>query len=309
MQNLWRQFGSPRNLVVFEAAARLESFTRAAEELNVQQPAVSASIRQLEDSLGIHLFARSHRKVSLTAAGERLQADVTRAFEHLAQSASAIRDLSRPDYVTLNASTAFNNYWMMPRLADLQAQYPRIDLRLQSSDREPDLDAENISLAVRRGTGEWPGYASALIAKEVIYPIASRQTMAAAVDLRSLPNLLHQRLIHLEEPVRERPSWRDWFAHFNIRDATPRGGMRLNDYALVIQAAMAGEGFAFGWKHVTDRLVDQGLLAACKQWQWSTGNGFYLVWSNSRPLTEEAVQVRDWILSQRDIADEAVGGG
>lgn len=299
MQNLWRHLSSPRHLVVFEAAARLGSFTRAANELNVQQPAVSASIRQLEESLGTALFTRKHRKVSLTVAGERLLTDVTLAFEHLAQSASAIRQLARPEYVTLSASTAFNNYWMMPRLSDLKTQHPHIDLRLQSSDREPDIDTENISLAVRRGTGDWSGCESALIAEEVIYPVAAPRTMAVALGLRSLPGLLHQRLIHLEEPVRERPTWRDWFAQFGIRDAVPSEGLRLNDYALVLQAAMAGEGFAFGWHHIVDRLVEQGLLAARTDWQWRSGKGFYLVWSSNRQLSQQALNVRDWILSNK----------
>ncbi len=300
MQELWKHFGSPRHLVVFEAAARLGSFTQAARELNVQQPAVSAAIRQLEDSLGVALFTRSHRQVALTTAGERLLADVTRAFEQLAHSAAAIRQLSLPEYVTLNASTAFNNYWMMPRLADLQARHPQIDLRLQSSDREPDIDAENISLAVRRGDGNWPGCGSTLIAEEVICPVAAPRVMEAAGTLPNLRHLLTQRMIHLEEPVRDRPGWDDWFAHFGIRDTRVEGGLRLNDYALVLQAAMAGEGFAFGWKHVIDGLVQQGLLAARREWQWRTGQGFFLVWSKARPLPPEAELVRDWILSQRD---------
>ncbi|CUK27521.1 Gcv operon activator [Cognatishimia activa] len=305
MQKLWKQLASPRHLMVFETAARLGSFTKAAQELNVQQPAVSASIRQLEESLGVALFAREHRKITLTAAGERLLADATRAFEMLDHSVSELRQLSRPDYVTLNASTAFNNYWLMPRLADLQTQHPHIDLRVQSSDREPDLDAENISLAVRRGHGSWPGYESALIAEETIYPVAAPQVMKAAIGLRSLPGLLHQRLIHLEEPVRERPTWEDWFSQFGIKDIMPKGGLRLNDYALVLQAAMAGEGFAFGWQHITDRLIDQGLLAARKDWAWTSGQGFYLVWSSRRTLSEEAALVRDWILSKSygDVAD------
>lgn len=297
MQELWKSLSSPRHLVVFEAAARHGSFTRAAAELNVQQPAVSASLRQLEDSLGVALFIRGHRKVVLTAAGERLLADVTRAFDLLAHSAASIQQFARPDYVTLNASTAFNNYWMMPRLAAFNAQHPEIELRLQSSDREPDIDAENISLAVRRGSGDWAGCASALIAEEVIYPVASPRSMAAAKGLRSLTGLLHQRLIQLEEPVRERPTWADWFAHFGIRDTLPKGGLRLNDYALVIQAAMASEGFAFGWKHLTDRLIEQGLLAGRPDWSWRTGKGFYLVWSTRHPLTPEAEAVRDWILT------------
>ena len=185
--------------MVFEAAARHGSFTLAASELNVQQPAVSATVRQLEERLGVALFARGHRKVTLTSAGERLFSDVTRSFDQLTHSAQAIRQLARRDYVTLSASTAFNNYWMMPRLAMLQRAHPEIDLRLQSSDREPDLHAENISLAIRRGTGNWTNCESALIAPEVIYPVASPQVMAAAVNLKGIPSLLHQRLIHLEE--------------------------------------------------------------------------------------------------------------
>ena len=298
MQRPWDMLSSPRHLVVFEAAARLGSFTRAAEALNVQQPAVSASIRQLEESLGVALFARGHRKVTLTLAGERLFAETARAFDQLAYAAEAIRQGARGAYVTLNASTAFNNYWLMPRLAALQARHPGIDLRLQSSDREPDIDAENISLAVRRGTGDWPGCDSAPIAREVIFPVASPRVMAAAVNLTGIPGLLHQRLIHLEEPIRERPRWRDWFAQFGVRGATPRGGLRLNDYALVLQAAMAGEGFAFGWQHVTRRLIGQGLLAAREGWSWETGQGFHLVWSARRPLSPQALSVRDWILAE-----------
>jgi len=244
MQELWSRLSSPRHLVVFEAAARLGSFTLAARELNVQQPSVSASIKQLEASLGVQLFQRSHRKITLTNAGSRLFADVSRAFEHLAHSAAAIREFTSNEHVTLSASSAFNNYWLVPRLASFQRSNPSIDLRLQSSDREPDLNAEPISLAIRLGNGSWPGCDCALVAPEVIYPVAAPRVMASAVHLRNITGLLHQRLIHLEEPIRQRPSWAQWFNAFGITEQPPRGGLRLNDYALVLQAAMAGEGFA-----------------------------------------------------------------
>lgn len=290
--------------MVFEAAARLGSFTRAANELNVQQPAVSAAIKQLEHSLNVALFNRQHRQVTLTAAGERLFTDVTMAFDQLLGSARAVQQRVRMDYVTLSASSAFNFYWMMPRLADLHERHPGFDLRLQASDREPDIDIENISLAVRRGDGNWPGCKSALIAREAIYPVAAPQVLAAATNLKSLPSLLHQRLIHLEEPIRERPTWQQWFTHFNIRmDATPKG-LRLNDYALVLQAAMAGQGFAFGWSHLTDPLVGNGTLAAKREWTWQTGLGFYLVWSATRPLSPAAIAARDWIIENRSNTGE-----
>jgi DNA-binding transcriptional LysR family regulator len=296
MQNMWTHLSSPRHLMVFEAAARLSSFTRAAQELNVQQPSVSASIKQLEASLRVQLFHREHRRISLTHAGERLFADVTRAFDMLAQSASSIRQSVSNDHVTLSASSAFNNYWMLPRLRTFQESHPEIDLRLQSSDREPDLRVEPISLAIRLGSGHWPGYDSLLIAKELIYPVASPRVMAAAIQLRNITGLLHQRLIHLEEPIRERPSWAQWFSAFGITEQPPREGLRLNDYALVLQAAIAGEGFAFGWDHVVAPLVQKGVLASRPEWAWKTGNGFYLVWSKETALVPQAKRVRDWFV-------------
>ncbi|MGB0412676.1 MAG: LysR substrate-binding domain-containing protein, partial [Pikeienuella sp.] len=76
-------------------------------------------------------------------------------------------------------------------------------------------------------------------------------------------------------------------------------GLRLNDYALVLQAAIAGEGFAFGWQHVTAGLINQGLLAARREWAWETGQSFYLVWSATDRLSPNVTAVRDWILSAR----------
>lgn len=300
MQSLWSKFSSPRHLVVFEAAARLGSFTVAARELNVQQPSVSASIKQLEQSLGVQLFQRNHRSIVLTNAGNRLFADVQRSFDLLAQSAAALQQSVSNDHVTFSASSAFNNYWMLPRLSTFHQQHPDIDLRLQSSDREPDLRAEPISLAVRLGTGDWPGYECRLIAEEVIYPVASPRVMAAAVGLRNITGLLHQRLIHLEEPIRERPSWNQWFQEFGIPERPSPSGLRLNDYALVLQAAMAGEGFAFGWDHLVRPLVEDDLLASLPKWSWKTGKSFYLVWSKDVPLIPKAEIVRDWILGSLD---------
>ncbi|MBE1283330.1 MAG: LysR family transcriptional regulator [Rhodobacteraceae bacterium] len=296
MQELWKLVSSPRHLIVFEAAARHGSFTRAAAELNVQQPAVSAAIRQLEESLGVILFHRSHRKVELTKAGERFYADISRALEEILVSARAVYQRGQNDHVTLSVSTAFAYYWMVPRLEGLHEKHPDIDLRLQTSDREPDIDAEGISLAIRRGDGNWPGVHAVLIAPEVIYPIASPAVMQHA-NLSSVPDLLQQRLIHLEEPVRERPNWGQWLSHFGVQDPPPKGGLRLNDYALVLQAAMAGEGIAFGWKHVTRHLIEKGLLDAKPEWGWKTGKGFYLVWSQTTPLIRQAEQVRDWMIS------------
>ncbi len=305
MRKSLKLLSSPRNLFVFEAAARLGSFTRAAEEMGMQQPSVSAAIKQLETSLGVILFERGHRRVSLTHAGMRFFTDVSRSLHEIETSAEAVHKMGRKEHVTLNSSSGFSYYWMIPRLHLLRDKHPDVDLRLQNSDHEPDIDAENISLSIRLGDGHWPGVHAARIADEVIFPVASPEVMAAAKNLRSIPNLLNERLIHLEEPVRQRPTWSQWFAHHGIKDRDIVAGLRLNDYALVLQAALSGEGFAFGWQHVVQNLVDRKTLAARREWAWKTGNGIFLVWSRKKPLSHPASLVRDWIISVSDFPEGA----
>jgi DNA-binding transcriptional LysR family regulator len=297
MRKTLKLIGSPRNLFVFEAAARHGSFTLAAEELAMRQPSVSAAIKQLEASLNVSLFDRGHRRIQLTNAGLRFYSDVSQALRSIESAAEAVNAMGRTEYVTLNSSSAFSYYWMMPKLHLLREQHPDIDLRLQNSIHEPDLDAENISIAVRLGDGNWPDCHAVKIAEEVIFPVASPRVMHTARNLRSIPNLLHERLIHLEEPVRIRPTWKQWFAHHGITDVDISEGMRLNDYALVLQAAQTGEGFAFGWEHIVRDLIDRQLLAAREDWAWQTGRGIYLVWSRTRALSGNAEKVRDWVLS------------
>ncbi len=297
MRNTLKLIASPRNLFVFEAAARLGSFTLAGDELGMRQPSVSASIKQLESALAVRLFDRGHRRITLTNAGLRFYTDVSQALSNIESAAEAAHNMGRTEYVTLNSSSAFSYYWMMPKLPALRKLHPEIDLRLQSSVHEPDLDIENISIAVRLGNGAWPDCHAEKIADEIIFPVASPIVVRSARNLRSIPNLLHERLIHLEEPIRMRPTWKQWFEHHDIHNAKIPEGMRLNDYALVLQAAQTGEGFAFGWEHIVRDLLDRNLLAAREEWLWRTGRGIYLVWSKSRPLSANAEKVRDWILS------------
>ena len=296
MQKLWKLVGSPRHLLVFEAAARLCSFTRAAEELNVSQPAVSLAIRQLEAALGLRLFTRGHRSIALTRAGERLYGEVAAGFGRILETAEQLHRQGQQSHVTLSVSTAFANYWMVPRLAAFHRDNPGLDLRLQTTERDLDLVEEGLDLGIRRGAGDWAGYRSAPIAEEALIPVASPRFLESQPAITSLEGLAAQRLIHLEEPFRPRPTWRDWFAAMGHPFVDRGAGLRLNDYALVLQAAMAGEGIALGWRHVTARLRAQKLLLRVEPWCWQTGQGFYLLWSDSAELSRPAEAVRDWLV-------------
>lgn len=290
--------GSPLALLTFEAAARHLSFTRAAEEMGVSQAAVSQSVRQLEDRLGVSLFQRRHRGLSLTEAGERFHADVSLGLGHIRRSAEDLRRLSAPDHVTLSISTAFANFWMLPRLAALRVDLPEVDLRLQTTDKDVDLVAEGIALGIRRGPGNWPGCEAALLAEEEILAVASPAYLAAVGAPRAPQELTSHRLIHLEEPFRPRPGWVDWFAACGVAWQDRGDGLRLNDYALVLQAALEGQGVAIGWRHLIERLLATGLLVRATDATVRTEKDFYLVWPARTRHDRPAMQVRDWLLRE-----------
>jgi DNA-binding transcriptional LysR family regulator len=298
MQKLRKLIHSPHHLFVFEVSARLLSFTQAAQELGVSQPAVSLAIRQLENAIGQTLFQRGHRQIKLTDAGERFYASVSLGLGRIMQTALELNYETPPALVTLSVSTAFANYWMMPRLSRLHSTHPSIDLRLQVVDKDSDLEDENVSLGIRRGKGNWSGYDSVCIAAEEILPVASRSYLAQNGLPESIEDLLRHQFIHLEEPYRPRPKWKDWFNAFGIDYIDNGEGLRLNDYALVIQAAMSGEGIAIGWRHVVEPLIESGLLEPALSESWITGEEFHLIWSNKTSLSPYAQQVRDWIINE-----------
>lgn len=297
MQKLQRLIQSLNHLAAFEASARLCSFTKAAEELGVSQPAISQSIRRLEAAIGIKLFKRNHRIITLTEAGATLKSDVTQGLEQIERSIRQLQQRSDGKHVTLSVSSAFAHYWLVPRLQNFRTSHPGIDLRMQQTDMDLDLAQEGISLAVWRGSGSWKSYASALLASESISALASPAWIARNGRVDTLGALKTCRLITLEEPHRYRPEWQDFFANFGERYTDDGTGLRLNDYALVLQAALAGEGVAFGWQHVTRNLVDAGLLVQIGDWRWNSGAGFYLVWSEKTELSRDAITTRDWIIS------------
>lgn len=286
-------------LLSFEAAARLQSFTQAGRELGVSQAAVSYSIRQLEETLGVPLFLRRHKQILLTEAGGKFLSDVSLGLAHIRRSAESIQRPAQDKHVTLSVSTAFAHYWMVPRLSIFRANHPHIDIRMQTTDRDIDIAEESVSLGIRRGDGNWDGYNAFLLAPERIYPVCSPTLLRQLKPPRSPAELQSSNLIHLEEPYRPRPTWTHWFAAYGVDYRDSGLGLRLNDYALVIQAAIAGEGIALGWHHLVELLIEKKILVEALPRAHVTGAGFYVIWSKSSELTPEAEQVLQWLRSQR----------
>lgn len=298
MRKLHERIQSPAALIAFEAAARHGSFTRAAEELNVSQPAVSLSVRKLETALGTRLFERGHRAIALTEPGARFYADVSFGLMHILNSAEQIATRPVEAHVALSCSTAFAHYWMLPRLATFRRDNPDIDIRLQTTDKDIDIAGEWLSFAIRLGRGDWPGYDCLRLGPERVYPVCSPAYLAGKSVPRDDAALMHHALIHLEEPYRPRAGWREWFAAQGLEFADASGGLRFNDYALVIQAAIAGEGIACGWHHIVETLVRQGLLKRVGRGEYDVGLSHYVLWPAQAPLGPKAERVLEWLRTQ-----------
>ncbi|MEQ8481036.1 MAG: LysR substrate-binding domain-containing protein [Hoeflea sp.] len=299
MENLRHLLPSAGNLIVFEAAGRHMSFTRAARELAMTQAAVSYAIRSLETQLGAPLFQRAHRAVHLTEAGRRFHADVTLGLSHIRKSAEDIRDRGKAASVTLAASTAFASFWMLPRLHRLRDDLPDIDLRIQTADRDLDIRTEAIELGIRGGRPEdWPDYESALIAPEIIEAVTSTAYLERHGEPESVAHLTQHRLIHLEEPFRVACDWRQWFLSAGVNGATANRGLAINDYVLVIQAVMEGQGIALAWRHLTGRLIASGLLHRVTQHSLVTGAAFHVIWPKGRTLTPQTSRVLEWLTAE-----------
>ncbi|MDX1402131.1 MAG: LysR substrate-binding domain-containing protein, partial [Kiloniellales bacterium] len=141
-------------------------------------------------------------------------------------------------------------------------------------------------------------YEAALFAVEEILAVASPAYLEKLGEVNSVGDLKRARLIHLDEPIRPRPTWKDWFDAMGVAFEEKGEGLRLNDYALVLQAAMEGEGLAMGWRHVVDRLLRSGMLQTALPESFKSGKGFYLLWAKRRPLSADALAVRDWLLQR-----------
>lgn len=272
-----------QRLAVFDAAARLGSFTAAAAELGMTQPAVTRHIKELERDLGLTLFLRSANRSELSDLGWAFRHAVEESFAVLERS---ITDLvAAPTEFVLATHPGLAQHWLVPRIDRLQATLGDVDLRLWIFDRESELVSSGFDAAIRVGDGSWNGLSSRLLFPEVVTPVASAEFAAlhnlhaqsSAADVFAAP------LLHMDHGDRPWMSWVAWLDWFDIE--LPRRATRVlyNNYPVVIQEALAGRGVALGWSHLVDEQLASGLLVPVGPTVEVEGIGYYLCWPNSRP--------------------------
>lgn len=293
-----RKLPQPRALVVFEAASRLLNFTKAGREIGMSQAAVSKQISFLEAELGIHLFQRSNRGLELTSAGRRLYAAVAMGLNHILDAIDEIRPRSHPGRISVTTTIAMASVWLMPRIAKFRAAHPSIDLKLIATDSLLDLASERIDLAIRYGMGHWPGMKSHKLFGIELFPVCSPNYLARYPGLMSSDDLRCAALLHLDEPNSQDADWAVWFKAVEIPEPTRAAGLHFNNYPLLIQAAVNGQGVALGWGHIIDDLLSANVLVRCMPTSLMLKPAFYLVKSTEGPSQPEAKLFEDWIATE-----------
>lgn len=278
-------------LRAFEAAARLGSLTRAAEEIGVSQVAVSRQVRVLEHYLGVALFQRSHRAIELTRAGRELRDGATSAFETIAASMRRISRRGRQNVLSIQSYTTFSQRWLIPRLPDFQRKFPGIEIRLTSSTEPVDFASGQIDAAIRSGLQVSPDLETERLAAIELLPVCVA-SLARDVPLRRPRDLRHCTMLY--SLIREK-DWAEWLAANRCGALTPVQEIRFESSALAYEAALRGLGVAMGIKVLVERDLQAGTLVAPFPRAHALKDAYYLVRPKARAPSIALQHFRTWL--------------
>jgi LysR family glycine cleavage system transcriptional activator len=281
----------------FEAAARLSSFTKAAQELSITQGAVSHGVRELESRFKVALFVRTSRSLVLTEAGKLYLPFAAEALGRLRAGDRAVFDPTRKDrVVTVSVSPSFAAKWLVPRLGEFTAAHPEIDLRISASPVHIDFADGEIDLVVRHGDGDWPHLHCTRLCEETLFPVCSpllREKLP-----RSPGALARHVLIH----HRSNDGWRDWLNAFDAGpDVDVSHGPVLNEMSLAIDAAIAGQGIALARSALADRDLAEGRLVRPMPHETPAKFAYWIVYPKTSVNRANIKRFEAWLLSKAGV--------
>jgi LysR family glycine cleavage system transcriptional activator len=279
---------------VFESASRHASFTKAAEELGMTQAAVSYQIKMLEERVGAPLFLRMPRQVKLTELGERLAPSITEAFETMRTAFATLRE-DTEGVLSISVVATFAANWLVQRLGSFQMEHPLLAVRLDSNDRLVDFTQSEVDLAVRTGTGDWPGLISHELIKAQFTPMLSPKLAASIGGVHEPADLLRLPLIDAGDPW-----WRQWFEAAGVPDPQLQGHAqnRLGTQLLEGRAAIAGLGVGILTPAFHTVEIGAGLLLQPFDLLHDDGRSYWLVYPESRRNVPKIRAFRAWILGE-----------
>jgi LysR family glycine cleavage system transcriptional activator len=243
-------------LRAFEAAARSESFTRAAEELHVTQGAVSHQVKALEATLGVKLFNRERQRLVITEAGRDYLLVIRDALDRIAVGTERLVQRQTSGVVTVSTSPDFAAKWLVHRLGRFADAHSDIDLRVSATMHHVDFAREDVDLAVRHGDGNWAGLDVVRLCSEQLFPVCSPKLISGRNRVIKASDLLKFPLLRLDDWE----TWSRWFDAAGVEAPVVQGPV-INRASMLIDAAVDGQGIALArtalaaWDLINRRLV------------------------------------------------------
>ncbi|CAM3896056.1 LysR substrate-binding domain-containing protein [Bordetella tumulicola] len=293
-----------QTLRAFEAAVRLRSFTRAADELALTQGAVSQHIRRLESALGVSLFTREHQGVAPTARAQALALQARQGLALLERAFGRADSVPRvpaaatpPQRLVLSVLPAFGQRWLAPRVPRFVVTHPSIELELRPSNALARLNGrDGIDLALRYGPGAWPGLKSERLMDEEVFPVAS-PAYRRGRRLHAPRDLARCILLrHAWQP------WEPWFQAAGLDMVEPDDTPQFDDTDALLQAVTDGAGVALARRSLVAHDLAAGRLVRLWDISIADVHAYYLVWRPDSPRLPAIAAVRRWL--QDEAADD-----
>lgn len=286
-------------LQAFEAAARLHSFTAAAHELGSTQSAVSQHIKRLEADLGSQLFHRIHRGVRLTRAGMSFYRSVADGLEQLTEGYVRARQQSRNEVINVATDYALGTYWILPRLRRFRAAHPNVDVRLVTGQQPVTPDQADVDIALLFGNGYDMAAPTRQLFPEAVLPVCSPALLERYGPYSRTKQIAELPLLQLEADYDAQ--WFDWpelFIALGIGRVPREPELIFNNYTLLLQAALSGQGVAIGWSPFVEPLLESGALTALIDEPVRSNNGYQIVFPTNQVMDPLVMEFIDWLMEE-----------
>jgi LysR family transcriptional regulator, glycine cleavage system transcriptional activator len=284
-------------LRAFEAVARHQSISAAADELCVTHSAVSRHVAKLEDYLGVKLFTREHQRLSLNVRGAEYASRLTSMFDGLERlTADSFKNASSRFPLRVCVYRTYASRVLIPRLARFQAAHPEIEFQLETRDELPQNRHMDVDVSIALGTGEWPDVDAAFLCAEQLLPVASPKLLSG----RTLTDVHDLREFTLLHAVPRLNDWAQWFALMGAGDIDAYRGMRFDTSGLAYQAAINELGVAMAQTTYVAEDMEEGRLVAVFSTPLETERAFYALFAPAKRADPGVLAFTEWL--RQDLA-------
>ncbi|MBI3285646.1 MAG: transcriptional regulator GcvA [Burkholderiales bacterium] len=279
-------------LRAFEAAARHQNFSRAAEEIHLTHGAISHQVRALEQELGAPLFVRHGKRIAITPDGEQFAAAIRQALQDIAAAAGQLQRRGRQQRLGVTALPSFAARWLSPRLGRFIEHHPDLEVSLQSSNHLTDFAREAVDIGIRFGQGHYPGLVSEWLMGDSYYPVVSPHFHGGRLP-RTPAELAAAPLLRCDlEP------WEPWFRAAGLDNAEPSGGLVFQDSSILARAAVDCQGIALGRHAIVQSDIESGQLVRLFDIAVPSPVSYYLVYPAAAIEKPQVRAFRSWLLDQ-----------